>query len=157
MHFQFAVKIAEVRDSAAGLAGIEKRQRITGINPTNNGRAKIYSVDTSAGIVTNTPGEEIGEILICQDFQTYPPEMNLLPVYYEITIDNKLSESVLDKFILPLSLQILIENAVKHNITSTNKPLKVTLTEQNNFIVVSNNLQKKNPSLHKSLPNGLFH
>lgn len=62
----------------------------------------------------------------------------------KIIIVNQLDESVMEKFILPLSLQILIENAVKHNITSANKPLSVTIAAKENFIIVSNNLQKKN-------------
>lgn len=47
--------------------------------------------------------------------------------------------------LLPLSLQLLIENAVKHNIVSRSQPLKidVSLTAHEGYITVSNNLQKK--------------
>lgn len=45
--------------------------------------------------------------------------------------------------ILPVSLQILTENAIKHNIASREKPLKITISVQDDFIVVSNNLRKK--------------
>jgi sensor histidine kinase YesM len=45
----------------------------------------------------------------------------------------------------PLSLQILIENAVKHNIITKDKPLyiKIELSAALKQLVVSNNLQKK--------------
>ncbi|WP_420150553.1 sensor histidine kinase [Spirosoma sp.] len=44
----------------------------------------------------------------------------------------------------PLTLQLLIENAVKHNIISASKPLTISLsTDQNHRLVVSNNLQRK--------------
>ncbi|MEM6804265.1 MAG: histidine kinase [Bacteroidota bacterium] len=45
----------------------------------------------------------------------------------------------------PLSLQILLENAVKHNIVSKNKPLmiKVEYDEVSRYIWVKNNVQKK--------------
>ena len=48
-------------------------------------------------------------------------------------------------YIVPLTLQLLIENAVKHNIVSKAKPLHITIDmdEPNNYIVVSNNIQKK--------------
>ncbi len=49
------------------------------------------------------------------------------------------------KKIIPLSLQLLIENAIKHNIISTKKPLTISIEidEQNEFICVTNTLQKK--------------
>lgn len=40
-----------------------------------------------------------------------------------------------------MSLQTLIENAVKHNILSKEKPLKITISSEKNTIIVSNNLQ----------------
>ncbi|MCD4731672.1 MAG: histidine kinase [Bacteroidales bacterium] len=45
--------------------------------------------------------------------------------------------------IVPLSLQMLVENATKHNIISKKKPLKVKIYSEDNYIVVSNILQKK--------------
>lgn len=50
----------------------------------------------------------------------------------------------LNKKIVPLSLQILMENAIKHNIVSSDKPLKIEVSAENGKLVVSNNLQKKN-------------
>jgi two-component system LytT family sensor kinase len=50
----------------------------------------------------------------------------------------------LNKKIVPLSLQILMENAIKHNIVSSDKPLKIEVNAVNGRLVVSNNLQKKN-------------
>lgn len=61
----------------------------------------------------------------------------------KILFENTLAADVLNQFILPLSLQILIENAVKHNITSTSKPLKIKIYNEDDFVVVENNLQKK--------------
>lgn len=46
--------------------------------------------------------------------------------------------------IAPLTLQMLVENAIKHNIISTEKPLEINICiDQNNMLVVGNNLQKK--------------
>jgi two-component system, LytTR family, sensor kinase len=50
----------------------------------------------------------------------------------------------LNKKVVPLSLQILMENAIKHNIVSSDKPLKIEVSAANGKLVVSNNLQKKN-------------
>ncbi len=46
--------------------------------------------------------------------------------------------------IVPLSLQILMENAIKHNIVSSGKPLQIDVFTENGSLVVSNNLQMKN-------------
>ena len=45
--------------------------------------------------------------------------------------------------IAPLTLQLLIENAVKHNIISKKIPLNISIEIVNNILVVRNNLQPK--------------
>lgn len=56
--------------------------------------------------------------------------------------------------IIPISLQLLIENCLKHNSATREKPLFVNIKQYSNYIKVSNNLQKKN-SLSKSSKLGL--
>jgi LytS/YehU family sensor histidine kinase len=49
-----------------------------------------------------------------------------------------------DKFkIIPISLQILVENALKHNVISEETPLKIHINGDNGFISISNNIQRK--------------
>ncbi len=45
--------------------------------------------------------------------------------------------------IVPLSLQLLLENAVKHNRVTPDHPLHIRVEERDGFIVVSNDLQQK--------------
>lgn len=45
--------------------------------------------------------------------------------------------------IIPVSLQLLLENALKHNVVSHEKPLVIKIFLENDYIVVSNPLQKK--------------
>jgi len=45
--------------------------------------------------------------------------------------------------IVPLSLQLLLENAVKHNVVSADRPLSIKVYEENGTLVVRNNLQEK--------------
>ena len=49
-----------------------------------------------------------------------------------------------EKNILPMALQMLLENALKHNVISEEKPLKVRIFEEGDYVVVWNNLQLKN-------------
>ena len=49
-----------------------------------------------------------------------------------------------DQYIIPVALQMLIENAVKHNVISLAKPLRIRIyVSGNTFLTVSNNLQPK--------------
>jgi sensor histidine kinase YesM len=50
--------------------------------------------------------------------------------------------------LIPLSIQMLVENAIKHNIVSEEKPLHIDIEMQGgNFLIVRNNLQKKSSML----------
>lgn len=46
--------------------------------------------------------------------------------------------------VVPVSLQILVENALKHNSKSKKSPLKIYIAKGNDCVVVSNNIQRKN-------------
>jgi len=48
-----------------------------------------------------------------------------------------------DEFLVPMSLQLLLENAVKHNEATTASPLIISVNRDENHIVVQNNLQLK--------------
>lgn len=45
--------------------------------------------------------------------------------------------------IVPVTTQILIENAIKHNIISNTKPLRIKIYTKNKYLVVENNIQRK--------------
>lgn len=46
-------------------------------------------------------------------------------------------------FVVPISLQILFENAVKHNVISDKLPLTISIIRENNSIIVINNIQSR--------------
>lgn len=45
--------------------------------------------------------------------------------------------------VVPLSLQLLLENTVKHNVVSEDRPLYIRIYEENGYLVVENDYQKK--------------
>jgi hypothetical protein len=55
----------------------------------------------------------------------------------DITIEN--TDSL---FILPVSLQVIVENAIKHNIATREEPLKISVYLEGQNVVVKNNLQR---------------
>ena len=48
------------------------------------------------------------------------------------------------KQIVPVSVQMLIENALKHNTATPDKPLTILIEEGVNGVTVSNNIQRRN-------------
>ncbi|MFD2550580.1 2TM domain-containing protein [Bizionia sediminis] len=71
--------------------------------------------------------------------------MLLLKMRFEDSIIFEIPEQALnpDSKVVPLSLQLLLENAVKHNMVTSNKPLLIKIYEQRGYLVVENNLQTK--------------
>ena len=57
--------------------------------------------------------------------------------------------------VAPLVLQMLVENAIKHNIISDQSPLSIQIYIDGDFIVVENNLQKKDEMVEASPGIGL--
>ncbi len=52
--------------------------------------------------------------------------------------------------VVPLSLQLLLENAIKHNIISSLKPLTIEVFVEKGKLIVRNNLQKKNQVMNST-------
>ena len=71
--------------------------------------------------------------------------MSLLKMRFEDSIIFEIPEKASnpESKVVPLSLQLLLENAVKHNMVTTNKPLHIKIYEDGNHLVVMNNLQPK--------------
>lgn len=60
-----------------------------------------------------------------------------------LIIQNKISDGSKALMVAPASLQMLIENAIKHNVASKKSPLNIILETESDYITVSNTLQKK--------------
>lgn len=60
-----------------------------------------------------------------------------------LIIKMQIDESYYHYQVPPLSVQMLVENAIKHNIISKEKPLTITITAKKESILIENNLQKK--------------
>lgn len=63
-----------------------------------------------------------------------------------ITVKKEISSSLLQKKILPLTLQLLMENVVKHNIISMEQPLTVYLKEEDDRLIFKNKITLRNQS-----------
>ena len=93
------------------------------------------------------------EILMLQDKEMVlvKEELNLLQNYIylqrkrfgdNLQLNLHISPGHLQAGIPPLTLQLLVENALKHNMITDGKPLSVTIESAQSFLIVSNNINK---------------
>ncbi|MEN8798882.1 MAG: 2TM domain-containing protein [Flavobacteriaceae bacterium] len=84
-------------------------------------------------------------VSVDEELQFAKTYVRLLKMRFEDSIVLDLPDTISnpDAKIVPLSLQLLLENAVKHNVVTSSKPLKIRVYEEDGFLVVTNNLQEK--------------
>lgn len=74
--------------------------------------------------------------------QRFPDALQL-----EVNVGEKYKHT----FIIPVALQMLVENAIKHNILSDKKPLRLSIfTDENGTLTVMNNYQPKFTKEHST-------
>lgn len=75
--------------------------------------------------------------------------LHLLQTRYgkSLQVDIEIPETFYQYRLPPLTLQLLVENAVKHNEISTTNPLRIRMSIEKDWLKVSNNLQRKTVNL----------
>lgn len=68
---------------------------------------------------------------------------DLLKTRFEDSVDFMLDVKKEDfrRFVVPLSLQLLLENCIKHNFATSSKPLRIRIFSENDTLCIENNLQ----------------
>jgi sensor histidine kinase YesM len=71
--------------------------------------------------------------------------MNLLKMRFENSLFYELPETMgnPEAKVVPLSLQLLLENTVKHNVVSEQRPLHIRIFIEGDYLAIQNDLQKK--------------
>ncbi|WP_419869368.1 2TM domain-containing protein [Chryseobacterium sp. CT-SW4] len=74
--------------------------------------------------------------------QTY---CNLLKTRFEDSVDFSFEVRQEDykKYVVPLSLQLLLENCIKHNYATSSKPLQIKIFSEEGALCIENNLQER--------------
>ena len=79
-------------------------------------------------------------------------EINFIEQYIDLlkvrfpkgfNIDINIDQRHNGRLVVQCSIQVLIENAFKHNIVRAEQPLNITISEKDEYIIVRNNLQPK--------------
>ncbi len=84
-------------------------------------------------------------VTVDEELQFARTYVRLLKMRFEDSIIFDIPEKSSDPEakIVPLSLQLLLENAVKHNVVTSERPLHIKVQENGGMLTVSNNLQEK--------------
>lgn len=84
-------------------------------------------------------------VTVDEELQFAKTYMSLLKMRFEDSIIFSMPEKASnpESKVVPLSLQLLLENAVKHNMVTSSKPLHIKIYEDQNNLVIENNLQPK--------------
>ncbi|MFM7896065.1 MAG: 2TM domain-containing protein [Flavobacterium sp.] len=84
-------------------------------------------------------------VSVAEELKFAKTYMNLLKMRFENSITFEIPENFENEEakVVPLSLQLLLENCIKHNVVSEAKPLHVKISIENGQLVITNNLQKK--------------
>ncbi|WP_256009369.1 sensor histidine kinase [Desertivirga xinjiangensis] len=133
-------------------------------NSLNSLSALIYSDQEKAGSFLDEMSKVYRYLLRSNENELIPLSseihfvhsfFHMLKTRYDEGIELKLNiqEQHMQYLIPPLTLQMLIENAIKHNVISRERPLKIeVMTDVNDMLIVCNNIQKKST---KVLSNGI--
>lgn len=60
-----------------------------------------------------------------------------------VTFEFEISDEDKKAFVVPLSLQLLLENSIKHNFATSSKPLNIKIFAENGNLIIENNLQTR--------------
>ncbi|MVM28550.1 hypothetical protein GO755_00800 [Spirosoma sp. HMF4905] len=101
-----------------------------------------YLLQTNRG-----PADHDGELTtLATELEFIKSYFHLLKTRYGAGIDLEVAVNEMDKTsqLPPLTLQMLVENAVKHNVIHANKPLLIEIkSAPGGYLLVRNNLQRK--------------
>lgn len=100
--------------------------------------------------------EEESLVTIREELDFVNEYTDLMKVRFGSSFDvvNEIDEEILPNFVVPCSIQLLIENAIKHNGGTTQTPLNIRMYNTATHIVIWNNRLKKNtcePTTHIGL------
>lgn len=91
------------------------------------------------------------ELKMCDDFI----EMQKIRFGNALKVENRLSQPTIENGFVPgFSIQLLLENAIKHNALTLQDPLTIIIEEMNGWLKVENNIQNKQ-SIEDSTRSGL--
>ena len=117
---------------------------LNGLIGFDNNRAHKYVEKLSSVFRYTIQNKEITTLQEELDFTNSYSYLMKIRYGENLKIEHRVSEKYLSYRIMPISIQLLIENALKHNVISNKYPLTVRIfTTETDMLVVENNVQIK--------------
>ncbi len=106
-------------------------------------------------IILQSSSEEL--VALHEELDFISAYMYLLQIRFEDTIQLDINIEPENKqyYLPPLTLQMLIENAIKHNVITEIRPLKMSIECRDRYLVIKNNLQEKKVAARNSSKTGI--
>jgi sensor histidine kinase YesM len=120
---------------------------------TDAEKAQRYVQELSQVLRATLQNKEV--VTLEQELQGVKAYCNLMQIRYgdNLKFDFQVDQKFLPYRVLPLSVQGLVENAIKHNVISGKQPLQVRfMTTEGGFLKVSNPIQ---PKIMEEVGNGI--
>ena len=109
-----------------------------------NELAKVYRY------VLDTKNAELVPLQEELDFINHYIYLQKIRFEDSISFEIKIEESKKSAYLLPMCLQMLVENTIQHNETSQANPLKVLIYTQNNSLVIENPIKPRSNIIDSS-------
>lgn len=120
---------------------------------TEHQEAKKYNLMLSQTYHYILHKKNLSEVTLKEEFSFMMQYLEMMDYVYpdKIKLINKMEfEDLTIHSITPISLQLLIENAIKHNSFSTENPLLITIEKVNHYVIVRNVFKEKKTSIQIS-------
>lgn len=108
-------------------------------------KARHYLEELSRVMRYTLQDNEAHSVTLREEMEFVQSYMYLLQVRYEenLQFDIRIHPELMSRKLPPMALQLLVENAVKHNEISNRRPLTVSVIAEGDTVEVSNPLQPK--------------
>lgn len=128
---------------------------LNGLIGRDDERARAY-VQELATVFRHTMRDKV-VVRLSEELEFVHSYLYLMCIRYfdGLRVEWDVDEQYLDYYVIPSGLQILVENAIKHNIASAKVPLTIHIRTIDNQIVVDNQIQLREDSKSGSTGVGL--
>ncbi len=118
---------------------------LSGLIPLDTNRAQVYLQHLAASY--RYIMQQHRNVTLDEELTFTKHYIEMMNVRYEqsLIIEQTIDKELLEYTLPPISVQLLIENAIKHNVVSNLHPLTITITtdKDKNTVTVSNHIQPK--------------
>ena len=115
------------------------------VDTGNNQDAKLFIQKLSAiyRYLLDTEDEHL--VFLSEELQFVDQYASLMRIRFPegLSIQVEIGQESSSRYVIPCSIQLLVENAIKHNVVSAREPLSIRITLEGDYLVVSNNLNPK--------------